>query len=39
MSFLSSLQNFITETEADVEAIIADIKTGEEVVESSDRHP
>lgn len=33
MSFITSLQNFITETETDVEAVIANIKTGEAVVE------
>ena len=33
MSFFTSLQNFITETEADVLAVITDIKTGAVVVE------
>lgn len=35
MTFLTSLQNFITETEADVEAVIADIKAGEVVLETA----
>ena len=34
MSFFTSLQNFITETEADVVAVIADIKAGAAVAES-----
>lgn len=34
MSFLTSLQNFITETEADVEAVVAAIKQDEAVVEA-----
>jgi len=34
MSFFTSLQNFITETEADVVAIVTDIKAGVAVVEN-----
>lgn len=34
MTFLTSLQNFITETEADVVAIVTNIKAGVAVVES-----